>query len=307
MIESDRRKRNPLCTSGQTRVRWCTAVGVAWAALVAALAGCAAPETAVPMEMAPATQPRSRPSDAEALRRDPMAYLRDVGRRCAALGQYTLTFTREERRGLGIFKTMHAPERIACRFRRDPFSVYMKWLDPDVKYGESVYVAGREDDKVRFVPRHGLFGLPPTITRVALQTPVRWGEARYPLSDFGLGRMMERTLATLDRAAGRVKISYLGLVRVPRRARWAHGLRFDFEPGVVATPLRELYIDPQTRLPVCTRLFRPSGALEAAYWWEDVDVAVCLSDDDFLLDAERKPRASGKPDGGHPAHAEALP
>lgn len=267
-------------------------VGVVVLAAGSVLAGCAAPGAARPLDRIPTTQPQSLPSDAEQLRSDPLAYLRGVGRRCAALAQYTLTFTRQERRGLGLFKTMHEPERIACRFRRQPFSVYMKWLDPDVKYGESVYVAGVADDKVRFVPRHGLFGLPPTITRVDLQTPVTWGEARYPLTDFGLERMMARTLATLDRAAGHVRIRYLGLARVPQRQRWAHALRFEFDEGIVSTPLRELYIDPQTRLPICTRLFRSSGALEAAYWWEDVDTHVHLTDGDFLLAAERARRGS---------------
>jgi hypothetical protein len=222
------------------------------------------------------------------VRADPLAYLRTVADKCRALRQYTVDFTRQERRGFGFFKRLHEPERIACKFRRDPFSIYMKWQDPDIKYGESTYVAEAQENKVRFVPRHGLFGLPPRITRVELQTPVIWGESKYPLTDFGLERMMERTFANIERAGNDLVISYRGLARLPECDCVVHYLQLEFPPWQHRTPVQELFIDVETDLPACTRILYPSGKLEAAYVWNDVNPNVALTDEDFLLEAERE-------------------
>jgi len=224
---------------------------------------------------------------------DPLAYLRRVLDRCRTLQQYTVTFTRQERRGVGPFKSLREPERIACKFRRQPFSVHMRWLDPGVKHGEATYVAGQEENKVRFVPRHGLLGLPPRVTRVDLQTPVTWGEANQPLTDFGLERMMEQTLANVEQAAGAVRIAYYGVTELSQPACEAHHLRLEFPSRQYRAPIQELFVDVKTDLPVCTRVLYPSGKLEAAYIWEDLDPDVRLTDEDFLLAAERRQRAAG--------------
>ncbi len=259
--------------------------------VLAGMTGCAAKRTiapvAGPLNSIPPAEADAR---AEAVRRDPRGYLQTVAQKCRALEQYTVDFTRQERRGLGFFKSLREPEHIACKFRRQPFSIYMKWLDPDIKYGESTYVEGEQDDQVRFVPRHGLFGLPPRITRVDLQTPVIWGEANYPLTEFGLERMMERTLGNLERAGDDVAISYQGLTKLSEYDAIVHYLRLDFPPSQYKAPVQELFVDIETDLPVCTRILYPSGKLKAAYVWVDVNPDVTLTDDDFLLEAERAQR-----------------
>lgn len=223
----------------------------------------------------------------ESIRRDPLAYLHEVLEKCRALEQYSVNFTRQERRGLGFFKQLHEPERITCKFRRDPFSVYMKWLDPDVKYGESTYVAGREGDQVRFIPRNGLFGLSPTLHKVDLRTPVTWGEARHPMTEFGLERMMEHTFETLRAAGDEYTIKYEGLRKLVDYDGPVYFFRFELPRRLFEAPIREVYIDVATDLPACTRILFPSGKLDAAYIWADVDPKARFTDDDFLLDAER--------------------
>lgn len=258
-------------------------------ALVSA-SGCAAKRTIAPVAgPLNGIAPEEADARAEMVRKDPRAYLHKVAEKCHALEQYTLTFTRQERRG--FFRTLHDPEAIACKFRREPFSVYMKWLDPDIKYGESTYVAGEQENKVRFVPRHGLFGLPPRVTRVGVQTPVIWGEARYPITDFGLARMMERTFDSIERAGDDWMISYQGLTKLSHDSdRVMHYLRLEFPGSLHKAPIQELFVDVETDLPTCTRVLYRSGTLEAAYVWTDVDPKARLTDDDFLLDAERQQR-----------------
>ena len=265
-----------------------------WLPVLALLSasGCGAKRTIATVQ--PVADPPNRLTAAQTgaraaiVREDPLAYLHQVAEKCASLEQYTLTFTRQERRG--FFRLLQPAEVIACNFRREPFSVYMRWLDPDIKYGESTYVAGEENDQVRFVPRHGLFGLPPRITRVDVQTPVIWGEARYPITDFGLQRMMERTFDSIRRAGDDWTISYEGLTRLSDLDRLTHYLRLEFSPSLYRAPIQELFVDVETDLPVCTRVLYRSGTLEAAYVWADVNPDATLTDDDFLLDAERAQR-----------------
>ncbi len=225
----------------------------------------------------------------------PLDYLRYVARKCAALEQYSLRFTRLERRGLFPFISLQGPEDISVRFRRTPFSVRMSWLDSNVKYGESTYVAGQADNKVRFVPRNGLFGLPPVLTRVDLLTPVRWGESKRPLTDFGLERLVVRALDSFESSGGAATIQYDGIRNVPQRDYSAHCLRLDYPRERFPAPRVFIYVDAQTDLPVCTQVFLPAGALDASYHYESLDTHVHFDDDDFLLDAERRTPAADAP------------
>lgn len=223
----------------------------------------------------------------EAVRQNPVAYLHEVAEKCRALEQYTLTFTRHERRGL--FRKMYGPEHIACWFRREPFSVRMKWLDEDVKYGESVYVEGAADNKVRFVTRWWSPPLlpPPHINKVALRTPVIWGESQRPLTDFGLERLMERTLASLERAGDEVIVSYEQPLLLSDEGPTVHHLHLEYSDERHKVPIQELYIDLATDLPAGTVLKLPSGDIHAAFFYADLNMDVSLTDEDFLLEIER--------------------
>jgi hypothetical protein len=215
--------------------------------------------------------------------------MRRVLARCAELEQYTLTLTRQER--LGLFRILRGPEQIRCWFRREPFSVRMKWLDPDVKYGESTFVRGEEGDRVRFIPRHGLFGLPPILTKVTLQMPVIWGESKYPLSDFGLERLMQRTLASIELSGDELVVEQLGRQTLASPRRVTEGLRLTYPQSKFPVPVQEIYFDVESGLPAMTVIKTADGQLDAFYRYDDVNVNVTLADDDFILDAERAQRA----------------
>jgi len=231
--------------------------------------------------------PAEADARAEQVRHDPVAYVRKVAANCRQLRQYTLTFVRHERRGL--FQRLYGPEHIRCWFRQKPFSVRMKWLDEDLKYGESVYVQGQAGNKVRFVTRWWVPGLkaPPGVNVVDLGTPVAWGESKRPLSDFGLQRMMDKSLAALDQDAKDVAVTYNGLVQMPGDGRTAHFVRLEYPASRYAVPIQELYVDVATDLPAGTVLRNAAGRIDAAYYYTELDVRVTLTDDDFVLEGER--------------------
>ncbi len=230
---------------------------------------------------------------AEQIATNPRGFLVDCVAATEALTQYTVTFTRMERRGL--LNLPQGPERIAVWFRRAPFSVRMLWLDEDVKYGESTYVDGEQQSRVRFTARRGLLGLPPPIIRVDPQTPVRWGEALRPVTDFGVEQLMRETLAEFDASRDIVRITVAGAVAGETDERPAVLIRLRYPDDSRDAPIQDLLIDPQTRLPLATWVRRADETLDAYYVYENLDPRVRLSDADFLLTAER-PADAARPE-----------
>lgn len=276
-------------------VRRCVLVGglllvSAWSA------GCAEPRDISPRP-GPLTDVPPAEADARAaeVRADPVAYLRTVLERTRALDQYALEFTRYERRGL-LLPKLEGPENIVGWFRRAPFSVRLKWLNEDLKYDESSYVAGAHGNKVRFTTRWWVPGLrpPPGINEIDLQTPVTWGETKRPLTDFGLERLMERTLKSLHDSGNDAVVEYVGLARTETSARTVHHIRLTYSPAKYPVPVQELYVDVQTDLPAGTELKLPNGVVDAAYFYDKVDPTVRLTDADFLLTVERTEPAAEK-------------
>jgi hypothetical protein len=225
---------------------------------------------------------------ADRVRRDPAAYLREVLAKCGKLQQYTLEFTRYERRGL--LNRLQGPEHIECWFRRSPFSIRMKWLDKSMKYFESAYTAGHFDNQVRFVTRWAIPFLlpPPAVNKVDLQTPVTWGESKRPLTDFGLERLMEQTVTSMDRAGDRVVVTYEGLFELPETGATVHHIHLVYSDAQHPVPIQDLYIDTKTDLPSGTILKYADGRIDAAYFYKNVKTDVRLTEQDFLLESERK-------------------
>lgn len=229
------------------------------------------------------------------MQHDPLGYLQRVHDACTKLEAYYLIFVRHERRGIGLLRSLRGPERIECWFRRNPFSIRMKWLDPDIKYGESTYVAGRDDDRLRFTPRPQLFNLPYRVYRVSPNTPVNWGECRYPVTEFGVEKLIQRTLETIAMDPTRTHVTYVGTGSFPGSSKPAHRIRIDYPPETNPAPVQELFIDPQTNLPLHTEMRFADGAIDTAYTYEGMDATVKLTDADFLLEYDRTTTARTAP------------
>lgn len=255
------------------------------ALLSCALLGCSAGKSKLALPAVTKAAPPETASEVELIARDPRAYLERVAQNAAALQQYTVVFTRTERRGL--LKSLQGPERISCWYRQSPLAIRMKWLDSDVKYGEGAYDDSYKPGKVRFVPRNGFLGLPPSVTTVDVQTPVTWGESRYPMTDFGVARLMARTLESMSRAGDALKLAYRGLAVLPGSERRVHHFHMDFPPADFPNPALDLYVDEQTQLPAGAVMRRPSGEVDSAYFYSELNSQVALHREDFLLEAER--------------------
>lgn len=244
---------------------------------------------------APPAAPTTSPSVAPNPQRDARGYLAWVAARCAALRQYTLRFTRTERRGL--FGQLQTPEYMRVWFRREPFSVRTKWLNTDLKYDESTYVANAYDGRLRFVTRWWTPPMlpPPQINAVDPMLPVQFGEARRPITEFGLDGMMSRMQAALERAGDAVRVTYAGVEPRPMDGPMSHHFTIEYDTHPTGLILQNFWFDAATDLPSGVRLRTTPDALDSEYWYDDIDPSVQLTDDDFLLSIERQPPAGAAP------------
>ncbi len=260
------------------------ALVLAATAMVPSVSGCGAGATVE----APARidTPETRyAKEGKRIEADPVAYLRDVYEHCDALEQYRLLFYRQERLGT-LFPTLGPMEEIRATFRKDPFSVKFEWDDPRSSYCESVYVAGRSDNKLIVRERHGIFPFPPQVRIIDPSLPAKIGKARNPITNFGLAQVTRRILRLFDDPE-LVKVlttGYRGLVDLEPMHRPAHHLRIEQLPfkGYRHTQ-RDFYIDAETLLPAGVDLWLKPGQLDARYRYTAVDAAVTLTDADFRL------------------------
>lgn len=257
-------------------------------------AGCAKPTVKGPERI---ETPEARYArDGQRIEADPVAFLREVQKKVVAFDQYRLTFYRQER--WGIPAALGPMEEIQAVFRARPFSVHFAWNDEKMPFYESVYVQGQNDSKLIVRERKGAFlFVPPQVRVLDPMFPVKIGKAKNPITDFGLARIMERTLLPFENPEIRkvTTIKYVGVVNLDPINRPVHYLRIERPktPGLAYTR-QDFYIDAETLLPAGTDLWLPGNELDVRYRYTQVDPSVTLTDADFRL-AKDHPRATAKP------------
>lgn len=214
---------------------------------------------------------------------DPIAYLREAESRAAKLTEYCATFVRQER--LGLIPALAREERIASSFKTDPVSVKFAWENPSSEFREALYVAGQDNGRVALLRRKGLLGLRPSIERYDPGLAVTFGKSRNSITDFGLYRMIHRTLRRYANAAqhGGATIRYIGLAVVEGIPVNHFELTYP-KDDPFPNKRQDLYIDAASGLPLGTRLWLPNNQLDALYYYLDVRVPPTpLADDVFTI------------------------
>jgi len=270
-----------------------------------AMCGCA---TATAPEMTATSKPAGAgPDDARWLEQDPVGYLRECLQRSRRIRQYTLRLYRQER--LGLIPQLQQPEYIRVLYRADPLSVKMIWVEPDdSEVVESLYVDGKHDNRLLIMPRRGLLpGLPPTLGRYRVEDPVLWGKAKRRITEFGLARMIERTLEAIDRAEPHraATVTYRGLKQLEQLDQEVYHLDIHYPPGSGARHTRQdLFVGAETRLAAGVLLWLTDDVLDAAYLYSQLDLTARLRDEDFTIrDADGKSGPSPHGGDGQPADA----
>lgn len=131
----------------------------------------------------------------------PLAWLHEAKTNYGAVKDYTCNLVSKERVNGKL-----SDDIMVMKVRTQPFSVYLKWLQPTDKKGqEVVYVQGKNKGKmlVKSPLLGGLTGwhaIDPTDPRV-LQ------HSRHTILEAGIGNMIDQTIKTweVDRAGGKAK------------------------------------------------------------------------------------------------------
>jgi hypothetical protein len=195
----------------------------------------------------------------------------------AHVHDYTAVMVSRER----VKEVLQPEERILLKFQR-PFKVYMRWMEGPSKGREGLYVSGTNGNKFLVYEPNGLrrlftAALDPTDQRVM-------EKSRHPITDVGIGRLLEIVGDNARRAAqnGVLRVLDRGTAEIAgRRVRQVEGL-LPRDPGAGYYAYRvQLSFDGEHRLPIRVVVFDWSDQLVEDYTYTELRLNPGLSVLDF--------------------------
>jgi hypothetical protein len=185
-------------------------------------------------------------------------------------------------------------ELILVKFRREPWSVYFKWIGKEAKGREVIYVKGRPGNEIHTLTAAGdvpLLGAGQHF-RLPADSPMVKARSRYPITEAGLGTTIRKFGAIVegaekgDRRKGTLR--YLGRVQRPEFAEQVEGVEQTVPPQ--SDPLlpgggrRWWYFDTRLGLPALIITQDEAGHEVEYYCHDHIQTPVRLDDDDFNPD-----------------------
>jgi hypothetical protein len=185
-------------------------------------------------------------------------------------------------------------ELILVKFRQDPWSVYFKWLGPEAKGREAVYVKGRPGNEIHTLTAAGDVPLLPAGQRfsISADSPLVKGKSRYPITEAGLGSTIRKFGALVEAAEkGDTRpgtLKYLGRVKRPEFEEAVEGVEQTVPPQ--SDPLlpgggrRWWYFETARGLPALIVTHDETGREVEYYCHDRIQAPVRLDEDDFNPD-----------------------
>jgi hypothetical protein len=207
----------------------------------------------------------------------------------ASMDSYTLRCRRRE-----VVGNQSRPEDVLLvKWRKEPWSVYIKWLGPESKGRELVYVKGHYENAVHTVMttrRAPFFQVRKrfnTADEVLAQS-----DNRYPVTETDLAALIERFGTLLDaRERGdtpHVTLTYLGHVWRPEFKNMVKGILQEIpphqEPPLLRGGQRHWFFDPVSHLPVLVVTQDDTGREVEYHCYDCVTFPAYLTDNDFNPD-----------------------
>lgn len=270
-----------------------TISGFPW--LFAALCGCQ-PAPNIEFKHSANISPQVR-AETQSIANDPRAFLVTTRDRCSKIPEYEVDFCKQERRGL--FKELKPEEHMRVKFRAQPFSVMMTMLDPEADFSETLYVEGKNQNRLRCQWRKSLWpGAAPPVDDYDPRLAVATGRSISPITDFGIARLMERIVETMEKYTDRglpPKIEYLGTTDLEQDKLPVHHIQlvYNERTGLKRRKV-DLLVYADSLLPAAVYLWETDGRLAARYVYTNFDLNPGFVDKDFRIpsgaDREQKSR-----------------
>ncbi|MBN2581786.1 MAG: DUF1571 domain-containing protein [Planctomycetes bacterium] len=213
--------------------------------------------------------------------RDTLALLQLARRKYdESVSDYTATLSRRLRDDDGTFGPQ---ESMQCRFRQEPFNVFLKWNKGAGKVDKALYAPALHGPQLHVHPT-GLAGFFAPVVKVDLDG--RYAKTAGGITQFGFAHTLERLIArgAGARVQGELSESYLGVRQVGGRPtlalQWRLPQRDDYPYGRIVVQL-----DRESLLPLSIAMWDWNDELQAEYVYENVTLNVGLDDADFSLRA----------------------
>jgi hypothetical protein len=220
--------------------------------------------------------------------------------RFATVDSYIVRLTRREQ----VKDKLNPEEVILFKFRKEPWSVHLKWLGKEGQGREVVYVKGRYEGKLHTLLAAGDVFLMPAGKRMALSPDnllVR-SACRHPITEAGIGASIDRIgsiLAGVERGDPRMgRLTVLAGVKRPEFDQAVAAIEHDLPPGLDPSlpkgGRRTWFFDPELKLPMLIAATDERGREVEYYRYDRLQYPVNLQDSDFDPDLLwGKPGVSG--------------
>ena len=178
-------------------------------------------------------------------------------------------------------------QKIMLRLREEPFSVYMKFIEPSAGR-EILFVEGRNQNQLRVHEAAGLSSLVGTIS-LAINSPSVMAENRHPITDVGMRRLLELQLKLweLESNYGEINVKFYPNARMGNVACEVIESSHPQPRKQFPFQMTRLFLDKQSRLPIRIENYgfpRQAGAqppLVEEYTYTNVRTNVGLTDAHF--------------------------
>jgi hypothetical protein len=217
------------------------------------------------------------------------ALVRAAAERYATIDSYIVRLRRREQ-----VRGKDRPEELMLfKFRKQPWSVYFKWLGTEGKDREVVYVKGQYEDKLHTLLAAGDMPFAPAGKRMALPPDSVFVRAasRHGITEAGVGVIIDglmNTLAEIEKGASKVTLRYGGMQQRPEFKTPVESVEMDIpaglDPSLPNGGRRLFFFDPVQSLPILV-ITRDDTDHEVEYYcYDHFQYPVKLDDDDFNPD-----------------------
>jgi hypothetical protein len=226
---------------------------------------------------------------------------REAAERYAQVDSYIVRLVRREQ-----LNGKDKPEEILLfKFRKEPWSVYFKWLGTEGKGREVIFVPGRYENKIQTLLAAGDIPLMPGGKRFAVDpnSPFVLSSSRHSIRQAGIGALIEgfgRQLAESSKGSqGGGVFKYLGPIQRPDLGGPGEAVEQTIVPGTDPQLPRgghRLWVfDAALKFPVLIITHDDTGHEVEYYCYDRFEFPVHLDDDDFNPDKQWNPRREAAP------------
>ena len=243
----------------------------------------------IPSVMKPSASPAVASTAGE-----PIPQLRAVHKKAVAKFATIDSYVARLRRREQINGKDKPEELMLFKFRKQPWSVYFKWLGIEGHNRECIYVKGHYGDLIHTLLAEGDVMLMPAGKKISLAptSSLVTSRSRHSISDAGIGQMIElfgKVVDAQETGTNRYgTMKYLGQLRRPEFEQAHIAVEQAIPPGAEqALPQggsRLWLFDPESGLPVLLVTTDHTNHEVEYYCYDRLQYPVKLDDDDFNPD-----------------------